>query len=128
MMLNGGALELTDVNGGKIFTMFKGVKFNHVFNATFTTLNQVINLPPQAVGKKGILSIKATCIVANTGRKGYLNNNYGVAFRSNYTQGNIEISNYDLDTLPSTMNYKEYLGRTLATDSPHYRIEIKIYY
>lgn len=137
MLLSGGALELKDIDGNVV----SGVSGNYynLFSATFTTYGQVIDLPPQAVGKKAFMAIKTTCTAGftyKTSQNGAALNQtwWGMHYaRSHYT-GEVAKYQYDIATLPSTMKYEEYntgsanAARGWYDSGGKYKIEVKIYY
>lgn len=137
MLLSGGALEIKDIDGNAV----SGVTGNYynLFSATFTTYGQVIDLPPQAVGKKALMVIKTTC----TGGFSYKTTQNGAALNQTWWamgtairhyKGEIANHQYDIATLPSTMIYEEYntgsanAARGWYDSGGKYKIEIKIYY
>ena len=137
MLLSGGALEIKDIDGN-VVSGVSGNYFN-LFSATFTTYGQVVNLPSQAVGKKGLLSIKTTCTggftYKTTANGAALNQTWwGMHCATHHYKGEIAVYNYDIATLPSTMKYEEYnTGSANAASGWYdhggsYKLEIKIYY
>lgn len=137
VLLSGGALEIKDIDGN-VVSGVTGNYFN-MFSATFTTYGQVVNLPSQAVGKKGLLNIKTTCTggftYKTTANGAALNQTWwGMHCATHHYKGEIAVYNYDIATLPSTMKYEEYnTGSANAASGWYdhggsYKLEIKIYY
>lgn len=139
MLLSGGALEIKDIDGNVV----SGVSGNYyyLFSATFTTYGQVINLPPQAVGKKAFMVVKTTCTTGLSSvifRNGAALNQtwWGMRPAMNHSKGRVVQYQYDIDALPSTMKYEQYtefidyegIGGWYSGSDAEYKIEIKIYY
>jgi hypothetical protein len=134
VLLSGGALEIKDIDGN-VVSGVSGNYFN-LFSATFTTYGQVIDLPPQAVGKKALMVIKTTCTAGftyETGTNGAALNKtwWGMHSAKSRSKGEVAQYQYDIATLPSTMKYEEYdtvLAKRWYDGVGSYKIEIKIYY
>ena len=137
MLLSGGALEIKDIDGN-VVSGVSGNYFN-LFSATFTTYGQVVNLPSQAVGKKGFMTIKTTCtggFTYKTMHNGAALNQtwWGIYCATRHYKGEVAVYNYDIASLPSTMIYEEL--NIVAANEPYgwydhggrYKLEIKIYY
>lgn len=137
MLLSGGALEIKDIDGN-VVSGVSGNYFN-LFSATLTTYGQVVNLPSQAVGKKGFMTIKTTCTKGftykTTANGAALNQTWwGMYCAKHHYKGEVANVQYDIATLPSTMKYEEYntgsanAARGWYDHGGRYKLEIKIYY
>lgn len=133
MLLSGGILKIKDIDGN-VVSGVAGNYFN-LFSAAFTTCGKVINLPSQAVGKKGFMVVKTTCKIGFTyqgvSNGAALNRTWWVMSTSKHRYvGEIANHQYEIATLPSTMIYEEYNtgSKGWHTSSTRYKIEILIYY
>lgn len=133
MLLSGGILKIKDIDGN-VVSGVTGNYFN-LFSATFTTCGKVINLPSQAVGKKGFMVVKTTCIkgfsYSSVANGAALNRTWWVMSSSKHRYvGEIANRQYEIATLPSTMIYEEHntSSKGWHTSSTRYKIEILIYY
>lgn len=130
MLLSGGALEIKDIDGN-VVSGVSGNYFN-LFSATLTTHGQAIDLPSQAVGKKGLLIVKTTVTnghqTVNT-RSAYLNKSWVVApGMGNRATGEVYKYTYTLNSIPQNLILEERENGSWVNKAGAYRVEIKIYY
>ncbi|WP_086282292.1 hypothetical protein [Campylobacter devanensis] len=130
MLLSGGALEIKDIDGN-VVSGVTGNYFN-LFSATLTTHGQAIDLPSQAVGKKGLLIVKTTAITGhqtvNT-RSAYLNKSWVVAPGMGHrATGEVYKYTYTLNSIPQNFILEENQNGNWVDMYGAYRVEIKIYY
>lgn len=127
MLLSGGILEIKDIDGNVV----SGVTGNYfyMFSATFIRHGQVINLPSQAVGKKGLLIVKTTVITGHHNAMfAYLNGCWVVAPEAAHRPtGEVYKYTYTLNSIPQIFALNEENGN-LRDVYGAYRVEIKIYY
>ena len=130
MLLGGGGLEIKDIDGN-VVSGVTGNYFN-MFSATLTTYGQVVNLPSQAVGKKGLLIVKTTTITGyrtNRTRPAYLNKSWVVVPGMHYRDiGEVYKYTYTLNSIPQNFILEEKQNGNWVNKHGVYRVEIKIYY
>lgn len=137
MLLRAGILELKDINGNPI----NGINdmYSNMFECVFTTYGQTISLPTVAVGKKGFMTLKTTCVsgfsYTTTQNGAALNATWwAMGYARSHYKGEVAIQNYNIAALPATLQYVEYnTGSANAAQGWYdsggkYKIEARIYY